>query len=449
MMFLGGIITKLSIPGAALASRPLENVEVALQCCESGCHLIPRAALLLQKLQDIQMSFSAHFPANCVFVPGAAILSEPLEQVQVASTRCLGTRFFIPRAILLHEPAQDLQLSFTGSDTTRLFVPLATVLPQPLQDLQRPALCGPRANGRIPRTPFLHEPSQRLEVAVLGRSTTSGFVEGAAVALEPAQHLQASLARRFRHCGVAPRAPLVDEPLENVNVSFLCSKSASVLVPRKPLGSQPLQDPQVSGPRSAGQNPLVPDARRIPAHPFQHLDLPSLCCRTARPGVERTALVSQPLHHVDVPVERREVQDVVLALKVSLVFPNHRVGPLEPPATQRPLLVGPEDFIRGVTDSEVHPVSWLAAVDSQSRPELQVVGFQRLLYRPELLAHEREGKHVVGMQVHRRIPPHKLRQRHWPGSTLPLPLPLHSHSHPFLGSACRRRNNARRRHAKQ
>ena len=65
------------IPGAALSSQPLQDLQVASLRCRTACPRIPGTALSSQPLQDLQVA-SPRCRTACPAVPGAALSPQPV-----------------------------------------------------------------------------------------------------------------------------------------------------------------------------------------------------------------------------------------------------------------------------------------------------------------------------------------------------------------------------------
>ncbi len=105
--------TCVTVPGTALASGPLQHLQMASTRCSRACTFIPGTALASQPLQHLQMaSFSSI--GTCHIIPGTALASCPLQDPQMAPTSSIGACAPIPRAALASCPLKHLQMTLQG-----------------------------------------------------------------------------------------------------------------------------------------------------------------------------------------------------------------------------------------------------------------------------------------------------------------------------------------------
>jgi hypothetical protein len=68
-----------------------------VSCCRRACILVPRAAVGVQKLEDVEVPVPRHHLAH-LLVPRATVRMQEFEDVEMPVLRRLRARFLVPRA---------------------------------------------------------------------------------------------------------------------------------------------------------------------------------------------------------------------------------------------------------------------------------------------------------------------------------------------------------------
>jgi len=146
------------------------------------------------------------------------------------------------------------------------------------------------------------------------------------LAPNPLQNMKVTPISCTRTSHPVPRTgwTLTSKPLQNVEVTFRSCKGTSRLAPRarRSLASKPLQDMKLTFQRRVFATPFIEHTALVP-QPLQHLDVSSgssLRLTTPFPDIQGDPLAPQPLYHLEAALESGDAHQVSVVQVVAAII---------------------------------------------------------------------------------------------------------------------------------